>query len=230
MNRPVLASSCKPKFIHRTNNGREPTRNERPEPRSEAMAQPTRPLTQQLAHTPPHPPRRTATATAALSTSSPHPTATLAVTALATTVALMNYTSPLTTVPDISAALATGASGQAWLINGTPLGLAAFLLVVGSLADDYGSTQAVPHRHPGPRRHHRRRRLRDQHARLHAGPRGPGRGHRGDPRDQPWPARRRVPHGSGQDQGDRDLGRVREWRDRARPAAHAARSARSTGG
>lgn len=100
------------------------------------MAQPTRPLTQQLAQSPPHPPRRTATA--ALSTSSPRPTATLAVTALATTVALMNYTSPLTTVPDISAALATRASGQAWLINGTPLGLAAFLLVVGSLADDYG--------------------------------------------------------------------------------------------
>ncbi len=122
------------------------------------MAQPTRPLTQQLAHTPPHPPRPAATRpTAALSTSSPRPTATLAVTALATTVALMNYTSPLTTVPDISAALATPASGQAWLINGTPLGLAAFLLVVGSLADDYGLAQAVPHRHPGPRRHHRRR-------------------------------------------------------------------------
>lgn len=103
------------------------------------MAQPTRPLTQQLAHTPSHPPRRAVTRpTATLSPSSPRPTATLAVTALATTVALMNYTSPLTTVPGISAALATPASGQAWLINGTPLGLAAFLLVVGSLADDYG--------------------------------------------------------------------------------------------
>ncbi|WP_326817162.1 MFS transporter [Streptomyces sp. NBC_01762] len=103
------------------------------------MAQPTRPLPQQLAHTPSHPPRRAATRpTATLSPSSPRPTATLAVTALATTVALMNYTSPLTTVPGISAALATPASGQAWLINGTPLGLAAFLLVVGSLADDYG--------------------------------------------------------------------------------------------
>ncbi|MFV5994583.1 MFS transporter [Streptomyces sp. NPDC056231] len=97
------------------------------------MAQPpVRPLLrpQQLAHAPGDTrvsPRTTA-----------RPAATLAVTALATAVALMNYTSPLTAVPAISAALATPASGQAWLLNGTPLGLAVFLLVVGSLADDYG--------------------------------------------------------------------------------------------
>ncbi|MEU8698043.1 MFS transporter [Streptomyces sp. NPDC048680] len=69
---------------------------------------------------------------------SPRPGPTLAITAAATAVALMNYTSPMTTVPGISAALGTPPSGQAWLLNGTPLGLAAVLLVAGSLADDYG--------------------------------------------------------------------------------------------
>jgi MFS family permease len=34
--------------------------------------------------------------------------------------------------------LGTPVSAQAWLLNGTPLGLAALLLVAGSLADDYG--------------------------------------------------------------------------------------------
>ncbi|MEU5410585.1 MFS transporter [Streptomyces clavifer] len=66
------------------------------------------------------------------------PGATLAVTSAATTVALMNYTAPMTTLPDISASLGTPAAVQAWLLNGTPLGLAVLLLVAGSLADDYG--------------------------------------------------------------------------------------------
>lgn len=44
----------------------------------------------------------------------------------------------MTALPGISAALATPPSGQAWLLNGTPLGLAVVLLVAGSLADDYG--------------------------------------------------------------------------------------------
>lgn len=66
------------------------------------------------------------------------PGATLAVTSAATTVALMNYTAPMTTLPDISASLGTPAAAQAWLLNGTPLGLAVLLLVAGSLADDFG--------------------------------------------------------------------------------------------
>lgn len=70
--------------------------------------------------------------------SPPHQRATLAVTSLATAVALMTYTAPLVTLPGTAAALHTPLSAQAWLINGTPLGLAALLLVVGSLADDYG--------------------------------------------------------------------------------------------
>lgn len=66
------------------------------------------------------------------------PGAVLALTSGATAVALMNYTSPLVTLPDTAASLGTPLSAQAWLINGTPLGLAALLLVAGSLADDYG--------------------------------------------------------------------------------------------
>jgi predicted MFS family arabinose efflux permease len=70
--------------------------------------------------------------------SAAHPRATLALTSAATAVALMTYTAPMVTLPDIATALHTPLSAQAWLLNGTPLGLAALLLVAGSLADDYG--------------------------------------------------------------------------------------------
>ncbi len=50
----------------------------------------------------------------------------------------MTYTAPAVSLPGIAADLHTGVSAQAWLLNGTPLGLAALLLVAGSLADDYG--------------------------------------------------------------------------------------------
>ncbi|MFF5402131.1 MFS transporter [Streptomyces misionensis] len=66
------------------------------------------------------------------------PRATLALTSAATAVTLMNYTAPMVTLPQTAAALHTSPSAQAWLLNGTPLGLAALLLVAGSLADDYG--------------------------------------------------------------------------------------------
>ncbi|WP_245238993.1 MFS transporter [Streptomyces sp. MZ04] len=66
------------------------------------------------------------------------PGATLTVTSAATAVALMTYTAPMVTLPDTAASLHTPLSAQAWLLNGTPLGLAALLLVAGSLADDYG--------------------------------------------------------------------------------------------
>ncbi|MFD1661930.1 MFS transporter [Streptomyces caeni] len=68
----------------------------------------------------------------------PRATPTLALTSAATAVALMAYTAPMVTLPDTAAALHTSVSAQAWLLNGTPLGLAALLLVAGSLADDYG--------------------------------------------------------------------------------------------
>ncbi|MFE6229216.1 MFS transporter [Streptomyces sp. NPDC057854] len=64
--------------------------------------------------------------------------ATLAVTGLATALALMNYTAPMLTLPATAEAFGTPASAQAWLLNGTPLGLAALLLVAGALADAHG--------------------------------------------------------------------------------------------
>ncbi|WDM12341.1 MFS transporter [Streptomyces lavenduligriseus] len=66
------------------------------------------------------------------------PRATLALTSAATAVALMSYTAPMVTLPDTARDLGTPLSAQAWLLNGTPLGLAALLLVAGSLADDHG--------------------------------------------------------------------------------------------
>ncbi|GAA2419862.1 MFS transporter [Streptomyces glaucus] len=68
----------------------------------------------------------------------PRPGATLALTSAATVVALMTYTAPMVTLPATAADLHTPLSAQAWLLNGTPLGLAALLLVAGSLADDHG--------------------------------------------------------------------------------------------
>ncbi|MFE2010206.1 MFS transporter [Streptomyces sp. NPDC059491] len=68
----------------------------------------------------------------------PRPGAALAVTAAATAVALMNYTAPMLTLPAMAAAFRTPPSAQAWLLNGTPLGLAVLLLVAGSLADAHG--------------------------------------------------------------------------------------------
>ncbi|KOX24683.1 MFS transporter [Streptomyces sp. NRRL F-6491] len=62
----------------------------------------------------------------------------MAVTATATAVALMNYTAPMPTLPAVAAAFGTPPSAQAWLLNGTPLGLAALLLMAGGLADAYG--------------------------------------------------------------------------------------------
>ncbi|MGW4161273.1 MFS transporter [Streptomyces sp. NPDC004788] len=66
------------------------------------------------------------------------PGATLAVTSAATALTLMNYTAPMLTLPGMTRAFGTPASAQAWLLNGTPLGLAVLLLVAGSLADDHG--------------------------------------------------------------------------------------------
>ncbi|MFE9568574.1 MFS transporter [Streptomyces sp. NPDC006692] len=66
------------------------------------------------------------------------PGATLVVTSAATAVALMNYTAPMLTLPGMTASFHTAISAQAWLLNGAPLGLAALLLIAGSLADDHG--------------------------------------------------------------------------------------------
>lgn len=51
---------------------------------------------------------------------------------------LMDYNAPLVTVPQTAAALGAGPTGQTWLINGIVLGLAATMLIMGTLADDFG--------------------------------------------------------------------------------------------
>ncbi|MFJ3765368.1 MFS transporter [Streptomyces sp. NPDC090082] len=83
-------------------------------------------------------PQLAAAARSAPAAPADRPRATLAVTAAATAVALMNYTAPMLTLPDMAAAFGTPASARAWLLNGTPLGLAVLLLVAGSLADAHG--------------------------------------------------------------------------------------------
>ncbi|MFF1506204.1 MFS transporter [Streptomyces sp. NPDC058326] len=83
-------------------------------------------------------PQLASTARASAPPRDSRPGTALAVTATATAVALMNYTAPMLTLPDMAAAFATPASAQAWLLNGTPLGLAVLLLVAGSLADAHG--------------------------------------------------------------------------------------------
>ncbi|WP_437114698.1 MFS transporter [Streptomyces longispororuber] len=83
-------------------------------------------------------PAAPATAPAPAGAAAGAPARTLALTSAATFMALMTYTAPMVTLSDTAAALGTSLSVQAWLLNGTPLGLAALLLVAGSLADDYG--------------------------------------------------------------------------------------------
>lgn len=63
---------------------------------------------------------------------------TLAVTTGATFLLMLDYTAPMTVLPDMSASLGSGTSGQAWLLNGIALGLAAMLLAAGGLADERG--------------------------------------------------------------------------------------------
>lgn len=65
-------------------------------------------------------------------------TAALVVACAAVLLVLVDYNAPLVTVPDTAAALGTGPTGQTWLISAISLGLAAVILIVGSLADDYG--------------------------------------------------------------------------------------------
>ncbi|MFF9198565.1 MFS transporter [Streptomyces sp. NPDC014779] len=95
---------------------------------------------QASARTPAHRPSSSARSSGgpARGRGAPRPGATLAVTSAATALTLMNYTAPMLTLPAMTAAFGTPAAAQAWLLNGTPLGLAVLLLVAGSLADAHG--------------------------------------------------------------------------------------------
>jgi len=56
----------------------------------------------------------------------------------ATLLVLMNYTAPVAVLPETARSLGAGLTTQVWLINAITLGLAATLLVAGSLGDDFG--------------------------------------------------------------------------------------------
>ncbi|GAA2159264.1 MFS transporter [Actinomadura napierensis] len=64
--------------------------------------------------------------------------AALALPAAATLLALMNYTAPMATLTETARGLEAGATARIWLMSSISLGLAAALLVTGSLADDHG--------------------------------------------------------------------------------------------
>lgn len=65
-------------------------------------------------------------------------TITLAIACAAVLLVLMDYNAPLVTVPELASALHAGVTAQTWTMNGMVLGLAASMLITGSLADDYG--------------------------------------------------------------------------------------------
>ncbi|SDS12734.1 Major Facilitator Superfamily protein [Actinopolymorpha singaporensis] len=66
------------------------------------------------------------------------PTLTLLAACVSTLLVLMNYTQPMTVLPQMATDLHAGPSGQTWILNGIALGLASLLLVAGSLADNHG--------------------------------------------------------------------------------------------
>jgi len=56
----------------------------------------------------------------------------------ATLLVLLSYTAPVAVLPETARSLGAGLTAQIWLINAITLGLAATLLVAGSLGDDFG--------------------------------------------------------------------------------------------
>ena len=70
--------------------------------------------------------------------SSPEQRRTLWMASLSTLLVLITFVTPLGTGIRTAATLQTGLGGQAWLLSSMSVGLAAALLAVGVLADDYG--------------------------------------------------------------------------------------------
>jgi len=66
------------------------------------------------------------------------PRSTLLVVALATTTALATFTAPLATITSTAAGLDAGPAGRTWILSSMAIGLGAFLLSAGTLADDRG--------------------------------------------------------------------------------------------
>jgi MFS family permease len=63
---------------------------------------------------------------------------TLATAALGTLTTLVAFTAPLATVNQTVVGLGAGASGRTWVLSSMSIGLGAFLLTAGRIADDYG--------------------------------------------------------------------------------------------
>ncbi|HEV7649909.1 MAG TPA: MFS transporter [Actinophytocola sp.] len=63
---------------------------------------------------------------------------TLAVSALATFLVLVAFTTPLATLVSTARSLGSGPGGQAWILSSMSVGLAVALLVTGAVGDDYG--------------------------------------------------------------------------------------------
>jgi MFS family permease len=63
---------------------------------------------------------------------------TLGVVAYGTFLALVAYTAPLASLPDIAADLGAGVSASSWIVASTSVGLAAALVPAGALGDDVG--------------------------------------------------------------------------------------------
>jgi len=63
---------------------------------------------------------------------------TLGVSALATFVAMVTFTTPLATLVSTAKSLGSGPGGQAWILSSMSVGLAAALLVTGAIGDDHG--------------------------------------------------------------------------------------------
>jgi MFS family permease len=68
----------------------------------------------------------------------PGAAATLLTVGLGTLLTLMAFTAPATTLADTAHGLHSGAVAQTWMLTGTPVGLAALLLTMGSVADARG--------------------------------------------------------------------------------------------
>ena len=63
---------------------------------------------------------------------------TLTTASLGTLTTLVAFTAPLATVNQTVAGLGAGASGRTWVLSSMSIGLGAFLLTAGRIADDYG--------------------------------------------------------------------------------------------
>src|SRR5690242_10908758 len=67
-----------------------------------------------------------------------HARRTLLSASLGTLLAMVAFTAPLSTVNPTVAGLGAGVAGRTWILSSMSIGLGAFLLTAGRVADDYG--------------------------------------------------------------------------------------------